>query len=263
MRGRASTGRHALRAAAGALVMVGALGAGGVAGASVSHGGGKDGGGASWDPSPTEDAQAPSIPDTVTVAQAQDWLSGALQLRAQELSSLQTDVGNDTSLPTDVRNNLNGDLSTAANGIAGLTTSVQKDSTLDALRSDASTMVLTYRVFSVVEPEVHLTIVGERQLAIAGQILHLQPGLETAIKTEQGSRTASTLRALDATLTSDLSTIQSNAGVVVSDMGSVSPSAYDSAVGAITADTKVIAGDWSTISDARSTVRKILSLLAG
>lgn len=262
MAGRRHGGPCRLRAATGALVLVGALGLGGVAGA-TSHRGGKEGGGASWDPNPTEDAQAPTIPGTVTVPQAQDWLSGALQLRAQELSSLETDVSNETSLPAGVRNNLSNDLTTAANGVAGLTTSVQKDTTLAALRSDASAMVLTYRVFSVVEPEVHLTIVSERQLVIAGQILHLQPGLQTAIKTEQGSRTASTLRALDATLSGDLSTIQSDAGVVVSDMGSVTPSAYGSAVGAIAADTKLIAGDWSTISDARGTLSKILSLLAG
>lgn len=253
-----------MRLATGALALAGCLGAGaGAAGAAVTHGGGRAGAGAAWDPDPTADVQAPVIPDSVSVAQAQDWLAGALQLRAQELTSLQNDVSNANGLPDAVRNGLNGDLTTAANGIAGLTASVQKDTTLGALRGDATTMVLTYRVFSVVEPEVHLTIVAERQLAIASQIARLQPGLETAMKTEQSLRTDSTLHGLDASLTNDLATVQSNASGVVSDMASVSPSDYADAATVIAADAKVVAGDWATVSDARSVVGKILSVLAG
>ncbi len=231
-----------------------------MAGAALVRSGGKDGAG--WNPDPTADVQAPVIPDNVSVATAQNWLAGALQLRAQELSSLQGDVNNATGLPAAVRASLDADLTTAAAGMARLTTSVEKDTTLAALRSDAATMVLTYHVFSVVEPQVHLTVVAEHQLAVASQIGRLQPGLETAIKAE-GSRTSGTLHGLDVTLSSDLATVQSNANGVVSDLSTVGPTDYLDAAGVVVADTKVVTGDWSTVADARATIGKILSLLAG
>ena len=257
------TVRRAARLAAGTVALVGGVWCSSVAGASQTRSGGRDGGGTTWPPDPSADVQPPAIPDSVSVTQAQSWLAGALQLRAQELTSLENDVSNADNLPPSVRTQLNGDLTTASNGIAGLTASVQKASTLAALRVDATAMVLAYRVFSVVEPEVHLTVVAERQLGVARQISGLQPGLETAIKTEQGSRTGTTLEGLEATLTSDLATLQSSAGAVVTDMAAVSPSSYGTAVPVISADTKVVSNDWGTVSNARGVVGRILSLLAG
>ena len=131
------TVRRAARLAAGTVALVGGVWCSSVAGASQTRSGGRDGGGTTWPPDPSADVQPPAIPDSVSVTQAQSWLAGALQLRAQELTSLENDVSNADNLPPSVRTQLNGDLTTASNGIAGLTASVQKASTLAALRVDA------------------------------------------------------------------------------------------------------------------------------
>lgn len=260
-----SSRARAARLAAGALVLAGTLAVGATAaGASRPHRArGGDGSGSTWNPDPTVDTQAPTIPSSVSVADAQAWLLGALALRSSELATLDTAIANASGLPSSVQNTLVADVATAANGMDDLTASVKKDTSLGALRADAWSMVNTYRVFSVVEPQVHLTLVAERQLAIEGQVAHIQPGLETAIGADRLSKAARTLKSLDNDLSSGLSSIENNASGVVADMLAQSPSDYTDAATIITADTKTAAQTWGLVSSVRGDVRHILSLLAG
>lgn len=257
--------RATARLGAGALVLAGtfALGATAAGASRPAHARGKDGSGSTWNPDPTNDIQAPTIPSSVTVSQAQTWLLGALTLRSNELDALDTAISNASYLPGSVSSSLLSDVATAANGMDSVTASVKKDTTLGALRADAWSMVNTYRVLSVVEPQIHLTLVAERQLSIESKIARIQPGLETAIGADHLSRAARTLKSLDNDLSNGLSSIESNASGVVADMLAQSPSDYADAATIIAADAKTAAQTWGIVSSARGKVRHILSLLAG
>lgn len=256
---------RAVRLAVGGLALVGSLALGATAAGASRPGrsGSSDGSSPTWNPDPSVDTQAPTIPSSVTVAQAQTWLLGALTLRANALSALDTAISNASGLANPVRNALVADVATAANGVDALTSSVEKDTTLGALRNDAWAMVNTYRVLSVVEPQVHLTLVAERQLAIEGHIAHLQPGLETAIRAELPSKAAHTLMSLDNDLSAGLSTIENNASGVIADMLAQSPSDYVDASTIIAADSKTVAQTWGVVSSVRGDIRHILALFAG
>jgi hypothetical protein len=216
-----------------------------------------------WNPDPSADTQAPTIPASVSIPQAQAWLLGALQLRATQLQALSSAIAHASSLPSAVRNALAGDVATATSGIDALLASVEKDTTLAALRADGASMVDTYRVFSVVEPQVRLSLTAERQLAIASQIARLQPGLETAISAVQASKAATTLQGIDSDLSNELAAIVTNANAVVVDMLAQSPSDYEDATSVIAADAKVIAKTWGLVGSARDDVRHIVAVLAG
>lgn len=251
------------RIAVGAAALVGSLGVAATpAGASRPAHNHRHDNGSTWNPDPSGDSQPPSIPSTVSVSQVQAWLATALQLRSEELGSLQASISNAGDLPDSVRSSLNGDVRSAANDIATLTVSAAKDGTLAALRADAAQMIGD-RVFAVVEPQAKLVLQSEHQLAMAANIAKLKPGIETAIKTEESSKDARTLKGLDTTLTSDLSSLESSASGVVTDLLSQTPSDYTDASTAITTDTKTVADDGATLGQARGAVGKIVSLLAG
>lgn len=222
-----------------------------------------DGGSPTWSPDPTVDTQPPVIPATVPVGTVRTWLAGALELRAEELGALQASLAAANGVPDAVRASLASDLSTAVAGIDGLSAGLSKDTTLVALRADAGAMVTTYRVFSVVEPQVHLALEAERQLAVGSQIAHLRPALQTAIKTEQNLKASGTLTSLATALGAGLTSLQGSASGVVTDLLSQDPGNYTEAAAAVTADTKAVANGWSIVGTVRSDVGRILSLLAG
>lgn len=239
------------------------------AGASAAHHGGggrdkvihNDGNSGSWPPDPSADTTAPTIPSSVPVATAQAWLAGALALRSQQLGTLESTVTNATDLPPAVQSSLQGDLSTTAAAVSALAGGLPKDTSLSAIRSDAAAMV-GLRAISVVEPQVHLVLEAEHQLGVAERIAHLEPALETAIKTEQSSKASGTLADLEGSLSGAVAQVETATSAVVPDLLAQSPSDAKDATAAIAADQKTLSNGWTAISGAKGDLHHIVSLLA-
>ncbi len=67
-------------------------------------------------------------------------------------------------------------------GIQGLLTHVQQDTVCPELRADARTMVLDYRVYMVMTPQTHLTIVADDETSLEGVFESYVPTITAAIQ---------------------------------------------------------------------------------
>ena len=96
-------------------------------------------------------------------SQAQQSVASALSGRATQLNSLLSAVGDTTShLTPGDQETLQHDISTVElPGIEGLQTQVQQATTCVELRTEARSMVFDYRVYYVMTPQTHLTIVAD------------------------------------------------------------------------------------------------------
>ena len=66
-------------------------------------------------------------------------------------------------------------------GIEGLQPAVQQATTCMQLRQDAHAMVYDYRVYLVMTPQAHETIVADRESAAAGRLSALEPTVQSAM----------------------------------------------------------------------------------
>lgn len=74
-------------------------------------------------------------------------------------------------------------------GIEGLEPEVRQATTCVQLRQDAHDMVYDYRVYLVMTPQTHETVVADRESSIAGKLTSLEPTVQRAITwaAQQGS----------------------------------------------------------------------------
>jgi hypothetical protein len=122
-----------------------------------------------------------------TFGQAQQKVETALSGRVTQLSALLSVVDNSsTQLTPGDRQTLQNDISNfELPAVQGLQPQVQQDTTCQQLRGHARAMVFNYRVYVVMTPQTHLTIVADRETAIEQTIVNLEPAINTAILNAQ------------------------------------------------------------------------------
>ncbi len=122
-------------------------------------------------------------------SQAQQAVEAALAGRVTQLNALSTAANNSANhLTTGDRQTLVHDITTVElPGIQTLQTQVQQVSTCKALRAVAHSMVYNYRVYVVMTPQTHLTIVTDDETYIEGVFTNLEPTITTAIQNAQNS----------------------------------------------------------------------------
>jgi hypothetical protein len=98
-------------------------------------------------------------------------------------------------------------------GIQTLQSQVQQVTTCVGLRAVARSMVFDYRVYLVMTPQTHLTIVMDDETSIEGVLAGLEPKIATAIQNAQASgKDVSAAQAALADLESQVSTAQGETG---------------------------------------------------
>jgi hypothetical protein len=138
-------------------------------------------------PSPRADNTAPAIAAGVPVARVRTWLGTALTLRLEALESAASAVKAADNLTAQHRAALNTIITSDQSGLAGLLAGLEAETTNAELRLTADAMVLDYRVFSLLSPQVRAVILADRELAKAVTLAALEPSLQTAITTEKRS----------------------------------------------------------------------------
>ena len=127
-------------------------------------------------------ASSPTCSPSLFTA-AQQRVERALAGRVTQLQALEAAVQSPTSglTPSD-RDSLAHDItSVELPGIEALQPQVQQATTCLALRQDAHDMVFDYRVYVVMTPQTHETIVADRETDIAGKLTGLEPTVQSAI----------------------------------------------------------------------------------
>jgi hypothetical protein len=121
--------------------------------------------------------------------QAQQRVEADLTARVTQLNALSSAVNSTTNhLTSGDRQTLQNDITTVElPGIQALQTKVPQDTTCPELRSDAHKMVFDYRVYVVMTPQTHLTIVLDDEAYVEGVFTNLEPKIATAIQKAQAA----------------------------------------------------------------------------
>jgi hypothetical protein len=121
--------------------------------------------------------------------QAQQRVEGDLSARVTQLNALSSAVNSTTNhLTSGDRQTLQNDITNVElPGIQALQTKVPQDTTCQQLRTDAHSMVFNYRVYVVMTPQTHLTIVLDDEAYVEGVFTNLEPKIATAIQNAQAA----------------------------------------------------------------------------
>jgi len=214
-------------------------------------------------PNPAADGAAPVIPAGIPVARVQRWLSRALTERLDALSAASAAVAAARNLTTQDRAALDAVITSDQSGLASLSTSVASETSLTGLRASAAAMVVNFRVFALVVPEVRAVIGNARVLAKAGALTALEPSIQTAITTERnnGRRAVAAQRVYEK-LVAELSGIESSLeGTSASLLAlTLQDAASAQATFAAAASAATVAG--GQLVEARRELREIVRILA-
>jgi len=124
-----------------------------------------------------------------TFSQAQQLVEAGLSARVTQLGALASEANNTANhLSAGDRQTLQNDISNVElPGIQALQPQAQQATTCAALRTVAHDMVFNYRVYVVMTPQTHLTIVTDDETYIEGVFVNLEPQIATAIANAQAA----------------------------------------------------------------------------
>jgi len=125
------------------------------------------------------------------LSEAQQQVEADLSGRVAQLQALQTAADNSANhLSASDRGTLQNDITTVElPGIQALQTQAQQDTTCAALRQTAHAMVFTYRVYMVMTPQTHLTIVADDETYIEGLLSNLESTISSALNDSNANST--------------------------------------------------------------------------
>jgi hypothetical protein len=140
--------------------------------------------------SPSSATTAPTSSPLCTPAvfsQAQQRVEAALSARVTQLNALASAAGSTANhLTTGDRQTLSNDINTVdLPGIQALQPQAQQATTCPQLRAVAHSMVFTYRVYMVMTPQTHLTIVADDESYVEGVFVNLESTIAQAIQNAQ------------------------------------------------------------------------------
>lgn len=127
----------------------------------------------------------PSTKNPTTFNVAKKYVEAQLAARQQRLSNLTSEVSKAEHLSSADRATLSSDLSSETTGIDALVAKVPNDTTWAELQADAKAMVVDYRVYVVMSPQVHETIAADTATTIEQRVQAAEPQIEALIKYEQ------------------------------------------------------------------------------
>ena len=177
---------------------------------------------------PTTQASNP-LCTPATFSQAQQRVESALSARVTRLNALLSAVDNTAVKLTDAdRQTLQNDISTVElPGIEALQPQAQQATTCPQLRTVARAMVFNFRVYVVMTPQVHLTIVADTESAIETTVAGLEPAIQAAIQNAQAhGKNVSGAEAAFADLQGKVSAAQSSTNGVAAQVLAKTPQGY-------------------------------------
>ncbi len=105
----------------------------------------------------------------------------ALTPRVKRLHDLSAAVGASTGLTSADRSTLTTDIGNDLAGITALQQKIPSDTSCAEVAADAHAMVVDYRVFVVMSPQVHLTIAADTETSVAAALAALEPKITARI----------------------------------------------------------------------------------
>jgi len=214
-------------------------------------------------PSPFADDQPARLAPTLPVPVVEQWLENALSLRLARLADLQAMVGASRVLTPTERAELTGILDGASAGIEALAAKVPADATLASLRADDASMVVDYRVFAVVSPQVTGVLGAAALQARVTAIAAVEPGIAAAIAAaREPRRLALEAQATDRELAARVATARSELVGQPAALLGLDPASYPGSRAVLAAAAAASARARADLAAAHSDLQRLTRLLA-
>lgn len=214
-------------------------------------------------PNPNADNSAPVIPAGVGVARVHVWLARALSARLNALTAETLAVAAAHDLTVQDRAALDTIIRADQAGLAGLSTALASETTIAQLQASADAMVLDYRVFSLLTPQVRGVVLTDRALAKVATLTALEPSIQTAITTEQRTGRGAAAQQIYERLVGQLSAVETSLEGSSAALLALTPQDDSSAPQAFATAEAAIGAASSQLVTARTEVRRIVELLGG
>lgn len=215
-------------------------------------------------PSPRADNTAPAIPPGVPVARVRTWLGRALTLRLDALESAASAVRVAGNLTAQHRVALDAIITSDQSGLSDLLAGLEGETTIVELRLTAGAMVLNYRVFSLLTPQVRAVVLADRKLAKVVTLAALEPSLQTAITTEKSSgHGAAAAQRIYEKLVALLSAVETSLGDSTAALLALTPENDAQGAQTFAGSAAALVATSSQIVSARADVRRIVKILGG
>ncbi|MGC8461389.1 MAG: hypothetical protein ACP5OR_06065 [Candidatus Dormibacteria bacterium] len=124
-------------------------------------------------------------PSPLTFQTLQQSLESRITARENLLSTLNLRVSSSTTLTGSDRSALDAIINHAESGMTSLMTQTQQATTDATLKTLANEMVVDYRVYVVVAPQVDLTIINDHEVSVSNRLANLEPAIQNLIALEQ------------------------------------------------------------------------------
>jgi len=211
-------------------------------------------------------APASAAPTPTTVDAAKKLVTARIDGRLAVLKVDQSEVHNATKLTDSHRSTLNGILDHDISGLTDLKTKVQSETTLEAIKADAQSMVNDYRVYILVGPQVRITIATDVETAAEATLEKAYTALSNAIDKAQGEgKDVTAAKAKLAEMRTDLDAAKSNVAGVADTLLAVKPGpdadAIHAAVNAARTKAKTVRGNLHDAAAAAKACRDLLKAL--
>lgn len=213
-------------------------------------------------PNPKADNAAPVFPTGVSAARVHVWMARALSVRLEALTVVSAAVSASRYLTTADRAALDSVVAADDSGLAGLSAALAGDVSIPQLQTAADAMVLDYRVFSLLVPEVRAVIATDHELNKVVALTALEPSIQTAITTERqaGHRTGAAEKRY-VKLVALLGGMETTLGNSSTAVLAVTPATYSSAPATLAASASELVTASTQLAAAHTDVHDIVKLL--
>lgn len=164
-----------------------------------------------------------------TLAADQAKVQVQLTDRVDQLDKLSGALSGSTWLTASDRTTLTTDLSNELSGIRSLQSTVAGATTCKEVLADARAMVVNYRVFVVMSPQVRLTITADSESGIAGLMARLEGPIQAAIAAAQtAGKNVTGAQAAFTDYKARIAAVQSSTSSMVATILAFTPASYPS-----------------------------------
>lgn len=166
--------------------------------------------------------------------------------RLTKLETLTAKINAATHLSASDKATLSNEVSTTIQGLTGLKSQLDADTTLSAARTDAVNVYTEYRVYVLVAPKVSLIKVADDQQVVQGDLTSLAQKLQSRVSAEQqAGKDASSLQRQLSDMNSNIAAAKSISSGIESGIINLQPTDYNS-------NHAVLAGDSTQLKNAHS-----------
>jgi len=222
---------------------------------------GSTGGTAAGTPAPAAaGSSATCSPANLGAVQAR--VSLGLSNRVTQLGALSSAVAGAGDLSAADRATLTSDVASEQSGIAGLVAKLPGDTTCQAVIADGRAMVVDFRVYVVMTPQVHLTVSADTESALASKMAGLEPQLQAAIDAaEQAGRNGAAAQALFSEFEAQVAAATQASSGISAQVLAFTPASYPGSWATLRADRATLANGRGALRQADADLHKILNAL--